>query len=433
MEKLFSGFKNTSAADWKQQIIKDLKGTEFEKLIWHNPNGFDVSPFYTAEDLVGKPQPLFHHTDWEICAEIFVDDEKEANTSALKALTRGASGLRFLITKKTDLSILLNEISVEHIALDLLLKENVPGVINEYNAYLKGKNISSEKINGGIFSDPVGKMAGEITGDNFYVDASVYQNAGATQNFELACTLAHAHEYLACGKHDIKKPMRFTVAVGSDLFGEIAKLRALRKLWPLIAGQYNANRELVLHCETTLLNKSSLDAYNNMLRTTTEGISAVIGGCNSLTINPYTSGFDPNGYRDANDFSERIARNQQLIFKGESYLDKVADMGAGSYYIEKLTDDIAAKAWEEFKAIESKGGFIACMRSDYIPGKIEHQATELIKKFQEEKIVLVGVNKFQNKNEKLEAKSHPDSYRESEVKSLLPPLRLDNHLIKQNA
>ena len=205
----------------------------------------------------------------------------------------------------------------------------------------------------------------------------MYQNAGATQSFEIACALAHGHEYLITASENkvhSSKPFRFTLSVGSDFFGEIAKLRALRKLWMTICKEYNYTADIYLHCETSQLNKSNFDINNNMLRTTTEGMSAVIGGCNSLTVNSYNSGFET-----ANDFSERMARNQQLILKGESYLDKVADIGSGSYYIEKLTNEIAAKAWSEFKIIESKGGFIACLKSNYIQDRIQEQANDLIK------------------------------------------------------
>ncbi len=451
MEKLFSEFNAATAQDWKQQIIQDLKGAGFEKLIWHNANGFDVNPFYTSEDVIEKSQPLFTHADWEICSEIIVDTEKTANTKALKALTGGASSLNFVVNKKIDFTVLLNEISTEHIELNFKLKYADENFIADFNFYLKQKNSSPEKINGSISFDAIGQLAEtginpEFSPDSYReenavlrtncINAALYQNAGATQSFELACALSHAHEYLvtqADKNSSTKKPFRFTVAIGSDFFGEIAKLRAVRKLWTVIAKEYNANPEIYLHCKTSLLNKSSLDANNNMLRTTTEGMSAVIGGCNSLTINSYNEGFE-----NVNDFSERMARNQQLIFKEESYLDKVADIGAGSYYIEKLTDEIAEKAWEEFKIIESKGGFVACLKSNYIQNKIHEQAAELIREFKEEKIILVGVNKFKNKNEKQAPIAIGKSSKNKEANpntqyAVIKSICLSDYLVKENA
>jgi methylmalonyl-CoA mutase len=238
--------------------------------------------------------------------------------------------------------------------------------------------------------------------------------------------LAHAHEYLVTLSNQnisYKKPFYFTVAVGSDFFGEIAKLRALRKLWVLLAQAYNILKEIHIHCETSLLNKSSLDANNNMLRTTTEGMSAVIGGCNSLTIHPYNTGFESQ-----TDFSDRMARNQQLILKEESYLHHTADMGAGSYYIEKLTDELAGKAWEEFKEIENKGGFLACLKSNFIQNKIQEQADNLIKQFNNGELVLVGVNKFQNAKEKV-----PEPKITNHSKALIKPISLSDYAAKQHA
>ncbi len=431
MEKLFSEFNAATAQDWKQQIIKDLKGADFEKLIWHNPNGFDVNPFYTSEDLIEKPTPLFTHADWEICSKINIDNERTANTNALKALTGGASSLIFFVSKKIDFAVLLNEISIEHIELNFELKYKDENFSSDFNSYLKKKNIDPEKINGSISFDVINLLVetGEeiaLSAENTCVNASLYQNAGATQSFELACAIAQGHEYLSAQtEKSNSKQFRFSIAIGPDFFGEIAKLRALRKLWTLIANEYKTNPEIKIHCETSLLNKSSLDANNNMLRTTTEGMSAVIGGCNSLTLNSYNAGFEM-----ANDFSERMARNQQLIFKEESYLNKVADIGAGSYYVEKLTGEIAEKAWKEFKIMENKGGFIACLKSNYIQDKIHEQAADMIKQFKEEKIVLVGVNKFQNSKEKQEQRSKS---KEVKDKNSITPICLSDFLVKENA
>jgi methylmalonyl-CoA mutase len=199
-------------------------------------------------------------------------------------------------------------------------------------------------------------------------------------------------------EHDktIVKRFQFNLAVGSDFFTEIAKLRALRKLWALVLDQYGMNEELYLHCETTQLNKSSLDSYNNMLRTTTESMSAILGGCNSLVVRPFDITF-----KNTSEFSARMARNQQLILKEEAYLDKVADAGAGSYYIESLTDKIAEEAWQDFKRIQSKGGYLACLKSEYIQAAIEMQANVLQEELKEGQRVLIGVNKYPNASEKV--------------------------------
>lgn len=437
MEKLFSEFKPASAADWKQQIVKDLKGGDLSKLTWQNSNGFEVQPFYTTEDVREEREPLFTHTGWEICEEIRVTNEKEANTKALKALQGGASALHFKLNRPADLKVLLDEISIEHIELSFILNYPDPDFKTRFHSYLDQHNIASENMNGSISFDAIARLAEtgnwftseevDLNFKNAWVNASLYQDAGATQSFELACALAHAHEYFL--KLDHKRKFRFTISIGSDLFGELAKLRALRKLWAMIAKEYKAEEEIYIHAVNSGINQSSLDAYNNMLRTTTEGMSAVLGGCNSLTLEAYNRSFE-----STTDFSERIARNQQMIFKEESYLDKVADIGAGSYYIESLTDAIAAKAWEEFKWIEERGGFIACLRSNYIQQRIKEQAEDLVSRFRGEKIILVGVNKFQNKNEE-KRKPGLNIKRIITGAEVLPisRIRLSDYLVKENA
>lgn len=434
MEKLFSEFKPVSEAEWKNQVIKDLKGTEFEKLVWQNPNGFDVQPFYHA--CPSATQPLFTHVNWEISAEIRVASEKEANIQALKALAGGASSLIFHLDRTPDFNALLKDISIRHIELNFAL-HFVPGNFSQdfrsylgYDASELNCAIAFDTISGYLETGKEADLADWIEfvktseGRATSVNASPYQNAGALPFFELACALAHAHEYaVALSKENTKYnfPFRFVLAVGPDFFGEIAKLRALRKLWPLIAKEYGLNRDINLHCETSLLNLAAADAYNNLLRSATEGMSAVLGGCNSLTIHPYNEAFE-----SPDDFSLRMARNQQLIFKEESYLDKVADPGAGSYYIERLTDQLAARAWEEFKNIESKGGFLACISNGYIPAAIKKQAGRLVADFKEGKLVMVGVNKFRNSPQEVIGQKPVTA-------GILQPLRLEDHLVKENA
>jgi methylmalonyl-CoA mutase len=150
-----------------------------------------------------------------------------------------------------------------------------------------------------------------------------------------------------------------------------------------------------------------------MLRSTTEAMSASIGGANSIVVLPFDVEFNSQ-----NDFSSRMARNQQLILKDESYLNMVADMSAGSYYIETLTETLCEKAWEHFKTIESKGGLLACLKSNYIQEIISKDAETLIQQFKEGKLVLVGVNKFQNKNEEVKSVKRKNSIHPSGIKAI---------------
>lgn len=410
MEKLFSEFNSVSEQQWKDQIIKDLKGADYNSLIWHNKNGFDVRPFYTGEN-TRENSPLFSFSDWDICEPIDVFDERFANHQALEALKKGASGLVFTINKKIDTKKLLKDISLYHIYSQFNISNDALHVLEDLKDVYGKKNSYDGKLKCFINIDPIHLFAywGEwhdtkekdlsVLKQLFHipVNGSLYQEAGSTQVNELAFTLAHCNEYFNyfSDSNELNdKPVHVSLSVGGDFFTEIAKLRAFRKLFDLLKNTYQSNNPLYLHTQTTMLNKSEKDAYTNLLRSTTEAMSAVIGGCNSLGV----AGYD-QVYSQANEFSSRMAINQQHILKDESYLNKVADMAAGSYYIEQLTDHLAERAWEKFKSIETKGGFMVCIDSGYIQNIISEDLIVLKENYKQNKAVLIGVNKYPNTSE----------------------------------
>lgn len=399
MQKLFTEFESTTAAQWKEQLIKDLKGLDFDSLVWHTGAGIDVQPFYTKENLTGTSQPVFTTKDWAICEWIRVEDEKRANRQALNALQNGASGLVFTISKQTDYAILLTGISIEHIYCLFKVSDDALrlSVINFLATLPTGSTCFVE------YDDLISKTPLFTCSSNtLSVNTVLYHEAGANPVHEIALTLAHVNEYLNAfsEKNTLKdlKTIHLSVSVGGDFFMEIAKLRSLRRAVELLLEQYGPALTIHIHAQTTLVNKSIIDSYNNMLRSATEAMSASIGGANSILVLPFDVEFS-----DANDFSARMARNQQLILKDESYLNVVADISAGSYYIESLTATLGQKAWEQFKEIESGGGLLAGLKSNTVQQLIAADAQKLITEFKEGKLILVGVNKFQNKNETIQA------------------------------
>ncbi len=432
MQNLFAEFASTTKAQWKEQIIKDLKGIDPEQLIWKTHNGFNVDPFYTSEDLKERSEPLFAKSDWDICEQITVTDEKAANKQALQALKNGASGLAFYIHKKIDTELLIKSISLDHIYTQFFISNDALHVLTDLKKYYGKINPHDNKIKCFVNIDPLCLLAyyGEWHDKqetdltvlkrlvHIPVNISLYEEAGAGTVNELAMGLAHTNEYLNFldEQGELKnKTFHFTFSVGPDFFTEIAKFRAFRKPIALLQKQYNTDFPIHIHAQTAQIDKSSLDAYNNMLRTTTEGMSAVIGGVDSLCSLPFNEGFDKT-----TDFSSRISLNQQHILKDESYLNKVADISAGSYYIESLTDAIAEKAWEQFKVIESKGGFIACLKNNFIQDCIKHDAEALRQEAKDGKLVLVGVNKFQNK---LESSRFKVQSSKPQTKTLITPIK----------
>lgn len=408
MKKLFDEFSEVTAEQWREQIAKDLKGTTFEQLVSHSHNGISIHPFYSGRDLKNVSGILFNNPEWEICEQILVNDEQTANEKALKALKGGASGISFYIHKKINTGKLLKGIAIENIYSQFFISNDALHVLDDLREVYGKKNKHDSKIKCFVNIDPLCLFAyyGEWQDNrekdllviekltHVPVNISLYEEAGASTINELAIGLSHLNEYLNYlteRKKADKKIFHFTFSIGPDFFTEIAKLRAFRKLVSLLQEQYNSNAEIHIHAQTAMIDKSKMDIYNNLLRTTTEAMSAIIGGADSIAVLPYNEGFEKN-----DEFASRLARNQQHILKNESYLNKVADVSAGSYYIESITDQLAEKAWEQFKVIEAKGGFISCMKKNFIQHIISKDLLQLKKELHEGKLILLGVNKFQN-------------------------------------
>jgi methylmalonyl-CoA mutase len=406
MQKLFTEFNATTAQQWKNQLIKDLKGIDFDTLVWKTNAGLNVQPFYTYETTTQKSPLVFAHNDWAICEYIVVKNEREANAQALNALSNGASGLVFVIDHKIDSAVLLKGISVQHIyTLFKISFEFVEELQNTLKSIECGNqcfidtDVIAHLAQAGNWNSSHEKdLDSQKSNSTVVVDGRLYQEAGANIINELALTLSHLNDYLAYHSEynslpTIKK-VHLSVSVGGDFFMEIAKLRALRNLVNFLLNQYELKSEVHIHGQTTSINKSSIDSYTNMLRSTTEAMSASIGGCDSIVVLPFDASFN-----EPTDFSMRMARNQQLILKEESYLNKVADMAAGSYYIENTTKTLCEEAWQQFKYIESKGGLVESLKANIIQDMIAKDAESLLNQVEEGKMVLVGVNKFQNKAE----------------------------------
>ncbi|MFZ1520423.1 MAG: methylmalonyl-CoA mutase family protein [Ignavibacteriaceae bacterium] len=237
------------------------------------------------------------------------------------------------------------------------------------------------------------------------VSGLTFNNSGANAVQELAFTLATAVEYLnemierGLKADDVAKRIKFTFGVGSFYFMEIAKLRATRLLWSKILEAYSVkeeNQKIFIHGKTSQFNQTYFDPFVNSLRTTTEAFSAIVGGVDSIQTNPYDESFN-----DSDDFSRRLARNTQIILKEESHLDQVIDPAGGSYFVEKLTDDIANAAWKLFQTIEEKGGMLKAIKSGFVQDEIAKVAETKKKDFAKRKSVLVGTNMYANPKEEM--------------------------------
>lgn len=411
--KLFDSFPPVSKEQWVKQVIKDLKGKSFEEtLTYTTPDGILVSPFYTQED--GTPaegfKPLFAHTDWEVCAEIDGTNEQEGNKQLLYALNTGATAIICYVYAQANLSQLLHEVQLQHINTQFVIEGDVQFFINNLNTHLKQKETDATP-SVALNIDPIEQLMRTGNWRNneesdylelaqaiawngtLCINGNVYQQAGAPPAYEIGCLLAHVNILLQSlyAKQLTPKVIQLNVAIGADYFIEIAKLRAIRKVFALLFKEHGIKVELLIHAETSTLNMTLFDEYNNLLRATTAAMAASIGGCNSLFVKPFDA-----LRQTGNQVAERLSRNVQLILKEESYLNQMADVAAGSYFIEYLTEELAKKAWSNFTSIEKSGGFITCLKQGIIQQQIETFATEQLALFADGKTILVGSNKFPN-------------------------------------
>lgn len=383
-QSIYNAFEPADFDTWKQQVIKEVKSEEaFEKLFKTTQEGITLQPYYYLAGVEDKVlEPANASKNWAIQERIRVSSTKQALEAAHHALKKGADEVVFEVGDDSARQV-LSEVK----PFVFRLNPDAETLAGSVQADILSHLLNSDDINETAFKNLLASHKGTIE-----VNGAQYLNAGANTCTELAFTLAHANEYLNAGATDFI----FNIAVGSDYFFEIAKLRALRKLWGTLANEYNIDAPAIIHCETALNNKTIYDYNNNILRTSTEAMAAVVGSCDALYVYPYDVLF-----KQPNEFSSRIARNIQLILKHESHLDKVMDAAHGSYYIESLSQQIAEKSWELFQNIEAKGGWIACFNSGFLQDTIAKQAEATQQLVDNGNRVVLGVNKYPNSNEKM--------------------------------
>ncbi|WP_461532711.1 methylmalonyl-CoA mutase subunit beta [Sinomicrobium sp.] len=432
-QHLFDEFPPVSAKMWKQKIQFDLQGNDYNTLIRKTAEGINIKPFYHSEDLQKTLPQIATGQTWKICQKIYAGNEKAANKKALNALKNGVESLWFIIpSQDTDISLLLQGIDSEQTAIHLqpefLSASLSKTVTNRSKIYLHNDSIGRLARSGNWYynlkkdMDILSEMAATNSQNPILsVDAALYHNAGANAAQQLAYAMAHANEYLnALQDHNSPQIQQYTfrVALGSDYFLEIAKLRALRVLWKTIAAEYNIRTDCHILAFPGTRNKTLYDYNTNMLRTTTECMSAILGGADTVCNLPYDS-----LYHKDNEFAERIARNQLLILKHESYMDEVLNPADGTYYIEALSLQLAEKALEIFKQIEAGGGFLKQLKDHNIQKKIKESAEAEQKAYDEEKKILVGTNKYTNPNDRM--KDHLELFpfaKTNRRKTLIAPI-----------
>ena len=449
---MLAEFPAISAKTWKEKIVADLKGADFDKkLVWRTSEGFNVQPYYRQEDLKGLKTtvsapgqfPYVRGTktnnEWAVRQNICAcKNARKANAKALDILNKGVTSLGFCLNAEKlsyrYIKTLLEGIKLDAVAINfnvcackapelanILVRlvgrsgydfKAVTGSINVdpiKNMLLKGKPLTKEQVAEKI----VATVKAAKTLVNFRVvgvNSVALNNSGAYCAQELAYALAWGAEYMTMmteaglPNYLAARSIRFNMGIGGNYFMELAKFRAARLLWAKIVEAYKAPvftaalkeaAKMNVSAETSRFNMTIFDAYVNMLRTQTETMSAALAGVDEIVVTPFDA-----TYEEPTEFAERIARNQQLLLKEESHFDKVVDPAAGSYYIENLTNSIAEEAWKQFLAIQEEGGMYELVAAGKVQEAMAATLKARLSDVAKRKEVILGSNQFPNFTEK---------------------------------
>lgn len=459
-EKLFTDFPPVSTDEWMEVVTKDLKGADFQKrLVWRTKEGFNVNPFYRAEDIEGFNAleslpgqfPYVRSTkkdnNWCVRQEIKVVDFAEANKKALVLLEKGVTSFGFNVPKQhlsaENLAILLQGIAPDKVELNF--KTCISRTIDLAKLvvdYIKGQNLDVMKCFGSVEFDPFRKILKKGVDEPNWVEKAVeivnitaplpryrsiivtgnmMNDAGAYGYQELGYSLSYGNQVLSkliengVEPSTAAKKIKFKFGVGSNYFMEIAKFRAARWLWAEVVNAYKppcphdcdnkaddgtcrCAAKMNIHAITSSFNQSLYDPYVNLLRTQTEAMSATLGSVDSLTVRPFDEAFET-----PTEFAERIAVNQQLLLKEEAHFDKVTDPSSGSYYIETLTSSLAEQAWKLFLETE-EAGFYNSLKSGAVQDAINKTADERFNAIANRREIMLGTNQYPNFNETMSDK-----------------------------
>ncbi len=439
-EKLFDMFPPVSTEEWMAKINADLKGADFsKKLVWRTNEGFNVMPFYRKEDIEGLYTigslpgefPFVRGTrdnnDWLIRQQILGETPQEINDHARHSIDRGVESIGIKLCKASDLETILKDIDICKIEVNISCCPGKAAEVAEaLVAYVKAHG-AAECFRGSVEFNPFKRLlrhglpfpksiseeavkvyntVKEIKGIKcFMVDSFMLNNAGAYISQELGYALAWGAQWMTMLTEAGLKPceanarIKFNMGISSNYFMELAKFRAARMLWAEIVKAYNPESDecckINVHAVTSQFNQTIYDAHVNLLRSMTETMSAALAGVDSIETLP----FDMQ-YKQPDEFSERIARNQQLLLRSESHLDKVVDPAGGSYYIETLTASIAEQAWKLFLETQEAGGFEALLTKGEIQGKVNESGIKRHTDVARRKEILLGTNQYPNFNEK---------------------------------
>lgn len=338
----FSAFKSASLSDWQVAAREELNGANPSEKLVHMGDGWAIQPFYdgnhtrpTTPLLPVSENNFLGPRSWYNCPRIQAGEAVKTNEKALECLRQGADGILFELNDEINFDVLLRNIEWQYCSLNFLVKKNTTTVAASLRRFISEKKIAKDQIHGAFFGNiaPVGPMPGLFRFGGFQIPMSSSPVEQIVNGFNTLSTALQGKFAPSAAQ------VAFSVSIGTDFFMELAKLRAIRAVWKkfLVATKSNDATPLVIHAYSQPWTDKNYEPHGNMLKGTTAAMSAILGGCDTLTVDPEDGDHTTMA---------RIARNVSNILREESYFSKVADPVAGVYFIEDLTQQLTDAAWK---------------------------------------------------------------------------------------
>ncbi|WP_194776531.1 methylmalonyl-CoA mutase family protein [Pararhodonellum marinum] len=393
---LFSAFPKQDKSDWLALAQNDLKGQDVEKTLSKTyPHNLTIQPFYTEEDLPVIPIPhhAFHSLIddegisprvWYNAVLIDATNEKSGNEEILMVLNQGADALILEMDEETDLDVLLNKVLLAYIELWIKPKNRPLDVMRHFFGWIKKQHVDKSDLRGGLLWDSFeGSLSDQpilLENVDIYLEGKPFPNFKCTTMMDrhfnnldhvsqISYSLAGVIEKIdmlnqqGCSTGDLLKDFCLQMTVGNSYFLEMAKIKAVRLGIFRLAQTYGSDlkpEDFKLFVQTNPGSETEAQAEDNLVRNTTQAMSAILGGANTLHVKPHDGNF-----REPSVFSKRMARNTSTILREESHLDKVIDPMAGSYFLDRLTEDMLELAWDHLVHLENEGGWKFLVKANH--------------------------------------------------------------------
>lgn len=461
----FYNFSKVSKEEWVEQVKRDLKGKGFDQTLVNKLWGeLEIKPFYCEEDISEFPSstrfhepaklPGFPPRIWNNVVSVYPTEEKKSNQEILLALENGADAIAIHLEGTENLHEILKGVMTEFIQIYFIPLESPRHLFNQINDWINSLQVQPSMLKGAILWSPTSDLVKRNSDfpesillgaemierfssfREFYpmaLDIAKYADSGANGIQQSFLGLGEMIEMMdsfikqAVSPAMVFENMIFYSSVGELFFAEIAKLKAFRTL--LVDLALNMGIEInpsSLHflVATSSWSKSLLDTNSNLIRQTYEAMSAILGGANSIWVKAILG-------KNASQLEKRIARNVSSILKEESYLDKVMDPAAGSYYLENLEEEIKTQVLKKLEELENDGGWLKSFESRKIHDLVREERSKVQKQFLESEVTKVGANKFQLKSEKGNCEFEVIKEKDFELKASRATYLLENKIFEK--